>query len=126
MAAVVIVVGFVVVVVDVGFEVEVGIDAVVVDVGVVVEVVEVVVVDEAQDAKTSDVTMRQVNTIQITLFFIWTSFYLGQTFDSTIKYQLSSTPNLIRLIIYITNDNDQLVIAASLLTNGFYLVYYCL
>ena len=37
----------------------------------VVEVVEVVVVDfEEQDAKTSDVTIRQVSTIQITPFFI--------------------------------------------------------
>ena len=37
----------------------------------VVEVVEVVVVDfEEQDANTSDVTIRQVSTIQITPFFI--------------------------------------------------------
>ena len=48
---------------------------VVVSVDVVVDVDVDVVVDVAQDAKTSDVTMRQVNTIQITPLFIWTSFF---------------------------------------------------
>jgi len=36
----------------------------------VVAVVEVVVVDVAQDAKTSDISMRQVSKIQITFFFM--------------------------------------------------------
>ena len=49
-------------VVGAGVEVVVGID-VVVDVGVDV-------LNELQDAKTSDITMRQVNTIQIAPFFI--------------------------------------------------------
>jgi hypothetical protein len=44
---------------------------VVVVMGVVVDVV----ADVAHDAKTSDITIRQVNTIQIALLFIWTSFY---------------------------------------------------
>ena len=46
---------------------DVGVD-VGVDVGAEIEVV--VVVDFAQDAKTSDVTMRQVSTIQIAPLFI--------------------------------------------------------
>ena len=40
----------------------------------VAEVVEVDVVDEAQDAKTSDVTIRKVSTIQIIPLFIQNSF----------------------------------------------------
>jgi len=51
---------------------------VVVDVVVRVDVdvgVDVDVVDVAQDAKTSDVTMRHVSTIQIAAFFIYNSFY---------------------------------------------------
>jgi len=42
----------------------------VVEADAVVEVVVDVVVDLAQDAKTSDVTMRQVNNTQIALLFI--------------------------------------------------------
>jgi hypothetical protein len=52
---------------------------VVVVVGVGVDVDVDVVVDVAQDAKTSDVTMRHVSTIQIAPLFIWTSFYFGKT-----------------------------------------------
>jgi hypothetical protein len=63
----------------------------VVDVGIITAVVEVVVVavavdvtvvgvlvvvDEEQDASTSDITIRQVNTIQITFPFMLSPFYL--------------------------------------------------
>ena len=47
---------------------------VVVVVVVVAVVEEDVVVDLAQEAKTSDITMRKVSTIQITLFFKFHSF----------------------------------------------------
>ena len=62
---------------EVAVVVEVGIDAVVgVDV-VVLAVVTVgvdVVLDAAHDAKSNDMTMIQVNVIQITPLFIWASF----------------------------------------------------
>ena len=49
---------------------------VVVVVLVVIDVDVIVVVVLLHDAKTSDVVMRQVSAIQITLLFIQTSFYL--------------------------------------------------
>ena len=60
----------VVAVVDVAVAIVVVLD--VVEVGVVVEVVVDVVVDLAQDAKTRDITIRQVNSTQIALLFICT------------------------------------------------------
>ena len=61
-------------VVDVGIiTVEVEVVVAMVDVTVVGVLV---VVDEEQDASTSDITMRQVSTIQIILLFMLSPFYL--------------------------------------------------
>ena len=63
---VVVAVGGILVVVVRGGDVVVSVDAVV-DVGMDVVIL-------AQDAKTSDVTIRQVNNIQIAPLFVWISF----------------------------------------------------
>jgi hypothetical protein len=62
----------VVIVVEVGLDVDVD---VMVEIGVEVDVALDVVVDLAQDAKTSDVTMRKVNTIQKAPLFIHSSYF---------------------------------------------------
>jgi hypothetical protein len=68
-------VAVVVVGVVVGVVAVVVVFVVVVVVLVVVDVGVDVVVFVVQDARTSDVTMRQVNNIQMVPFFIQTSFY---------------------------------------------------
>jgi len=57
----------------------VGVEATVV-VGIVVWVSVVAEVDVPQDAKTSDVNMRQVSIVQIVPFFIRSSYYLMETY----------------------------------------------
>jgi len=59
--------------------VAIGIDAVVTAVVDVVVLV-AIVVDVVQDAKTSDVTMRQVNAIQVVPIFISSSYNLMENF----------------------------------------------
>jgi hypothetical protein len=75
-------VGVVVVEVVVGVVVVVVLVVVVVVLVVVVVDVGVVVVDLEQDAKTIDVTMRQVNIIQMAPFFIQTSFLIGMLLEN--------------------------------------------
>ena len=83
------VVAVVVVVVEVGGAVVVVVVVfIVVVVLVVVDVDVVVVVVLLQDAKTIDITMRQVIAIQIVPFFISTSLYFIGTFHGINYYQI--------------------------------------